>query len=394
MTVAKERFSLATRQLLEAALVDYVYQQNSIGLLTSLVCATVLAVVVFPNVEKNTIFIWYAFFVLVTLLRYMAVISYKKNKEKVRITLWRNLFIVGALLGGINWGLSGSMLLVSETTFQLTVQILIIAGITAGAVPLYAGIIVSAILFLVTTLLPLIIYLLFMKMSTFFLLGITISAYLVYLIMLSIKQHNLIRESIGLRYENEGLVRDLLNAKKQLEGINQKLHQAATHDPLTNLANRNLFEESLEQAINRAERQKKILALLYIDLDGFKQINDHYGHAMGDILLLSVVQRLKNNLRAIDITARLGGDEFVAILEDIQRRENVVPIVKNLMQALNEPYMLAQVKVSIGVSIGISFYPLDGYDVESLLRNADNAMYHVKQHGRNNYCFASDVKHD
>jgi diguanylate cyclase (GGDEF)-like protein len=341
--------------------------------------------VIAPVAPKNNIITWYTFFILITILRYILTLAYKRRTKQNSYLLWRNLFILGAFMGGVAWSMSIEFFF-GAPTIQQTVQCLIIAGISAGAVPLYSGIVTAAIVFLITALLPLIVYLLTSTINPFIFLGITIGFYLVYLIMLSLKQFNLIEESIGLRYQNETLVKDLLDTKKQLESINQKLHQAATHDPLTNLANRNLLEESLQQAINRAERQKKMLALFYIDLDGFKQVNDTYGHAMGDILLLAVVKRLKENMRESDIIARLGGDEFIVILEDILEADSVKSLAQDLINKLNEAYVLNKIlTVNITVSIGISIYPSSGYDVETLLRSADNAMYHVKQHGRNNF---------
>lgn len=162
------------------------------------------------------------------------------------------------------------------------------------------------------------------------------------------------------------------------------IHQA-THDQLTGLANRVVFRDRLEQAIRNADRSGKQVALLFIDLDDFKLINDSMGHAAGDMLLREIAERLKSSLRKSDTRVRFGGDEFAVILENIADVDDVVEVVENLVDTLHQPMLLNEHELVITTSIGISLYPSDANDIEELLLHADTAMYSAKAEGRNSY---------
>ncbi len=168
----------------------------------------------------------------------------------------------------------------------------------------------------------------------------------------------------------------------------QKLLHLAYHDPLTGLPNRLAFESQLELAIRSAERDGRQVALMLIDLDHFKAVNDTLGHPVGDQLLKSVAQRLRDCVRASDIVARLGGDEFVVVQPDIDSAMAAVSLAgKVRLRLAEEVHLIGQHQLFATPSIGISLYPTDGRDRETLLRNADVAMYHAKDAGRNNYQF-------
>ncbi len=211
--------------------------------------------------------------------------------------------------------------------------------------------------------------------------------FLIYLIVIAIKTHGILRNSISLQYENHYLLSHLSEAKFELEIINKKLEQAATHDPLTNVGNRNLFLLNLTAAIERAKASKQILALLYIDLDEFKRINDTHGHHVGDRLLLALVDRLEDIFRSNDTISRLGGDEFAIILENLQSPKDIAKVARRVCEAFSAPLLINNIDIRISASIGISIFPLDGEDPETLINIADKAMYHVKQQGGNNFRF-------
>lgn len=178
---------------------------------------------------------------------------------------------------------------------------------------------------------------------------------------------------------------DISDAKKSEERLDYLAH----HDPLTGLPNRILFNAILEHAISRAQRNHESLAVLFIDLDRFKNINDTYGHAAGDDLLIQCTQRLKNSIRGEDRIARMGGDEFVAFLEDVGSGDNAARVVQKIINAFKDPFLVNNQKLIVTCSIGVSMYPVDGYDVSSLLRFSDTAMYLAKEDGRNSYQFYS-----
>ena len=157
----------------------------------------------------------------------------------------------------------------------------------------------------------------------------------------------------------------------------------ANHDPLTNLPNRNYFRRRLPQAISLAKRYHRILCLLFIDLDRFKPINDQFGHGVGDIVLMQVAERLRRALRTSDSVCRLGGDEFVILLESTETLEGATLVAQKVIESLNEPIEAGDHICFIGASIGISVFPNDCADAETMLRHADIAMYEAKKKGRN-----------
>ena len=165
----------------------------------------------------------------------------------------------------------------------------------------------------------------------------------------------------------------------------EMIRYMANHDSLTNLPNRNFCNKRLPQAISLAKRQGRIICLLFIDLDRFKPINDNFGHAVGDKVLLQVAERLKEILRSSDSVCRLGGDEFVILLESTQAIEGAEFVAQRTIEILNKPIVVDGHECSIGASIGISVYPMDSQDADSMLQHADIAMYEAKKKGRNRF---------
>jgi diguanylate cyclase (GGDEF)-like protein/PAS domain S-box-containing protein len=189
------------------------------------------------------------------------------------------------------------------------------------------------------------------------------------------------------------VVRDVTAQKRDEE----RIHRLAYFDALTGMPNRGHFLEQVDTELARARRDDRRLALLFLDLDGFKQINDSLGHATGDALLKSVAARLRENLRAGDVMARptpgdavlhyarLGGDEFTILLPDVKDIEFVKMIARRTQTVLSRPFQVGQEEISISASIGIAIFPEDGADAAALLKHADTAMYHAKEQGRNNW---------
>jgi diguanylate cyclase (GGDEF)-like protein len=172
-----------------------------------------------------------------------------------------------------------------------------------------------------------------------------------------------------------------------LEQVNAQLLHNATHDALTGLPNRLLLADRLEQAIAHAERHGTRCALLLVDLDQFKAVNDSLGHALGDELLTEVARRLRTTVRRSDTLARFGGDEFVLVLNDVAAVEEIEGIIQAVCRCLTRPIELADLEVHVSLSVGVSIYPTDGTDRETLLKHADVAMYQAKRAGRNGFQF-------
>lgn len=180
--------------------------------------------------------------------------------------------------------------------------------------------------------------------------------------------------------------------RKQAEA---RLHHIARHDPLTDLANRDLFYQQFDAALKHVKRFGGHLGLLYIDLDKFKQANDHYGHHVGDLLLCEVAARIATHVREADVTGRLGGDEFVVLLHALQSPNDGLHVAEKIRQALHAPFLLAGREVRIATSIGVATYPDHGDNPEQLTRAADNAMYEAKKLGGNRVHLAGDSsRHD
>ncbi|MEG4817196.1 CHASE2 domain-containing protein [Microcoleus sp. K5-D4] len=187
-----------------------------------------------------------------------------------------------------------------------------------------------------------------------------------------------------------GAIRDITERQLRANALEQKnaeLSHQAYHDALTGLPNRQRFYECLHRSLEIASSTQELVALLFLDLDGFKSINDNLGHNVGDLLLKTVANRLKKCLRGSDTISRLGGDEFTVILPAIPGREEAAKVAEKICDAIMQPFILEEHTVSVTTSIGISLYPIDGQEPEILVKNADVAMYRAKERGKNQYHF-------
>lgn len=177
----------------------------------------------------------------------------------------------------------------------------------------------------------------------------------------------------------------LFNDITPTKNYQQQLEYIAHYDALTGLANRVLLSDRLERAIHQSHRRKTSLAVVYLDLDGFKSVNDQYGHNIGDELLVTVAKRMEDALREGDTLARIGGDEFVAVLVDLERSQECEPMLERLLQAASAPVIAGTAVLHVSASIGATIYPEDNNDAGLLMRHADQAMYQAKMSGKNRY---------
>jgi diguanylate cyclase (GGDEF)-like protein len=172
----------------------------------------------------------------------------------------------------------------------------------------------------------------------------------------------------------------------QIRAEQESVAHHAQHDFLTNLPNRMLFGDRFKQQMARARRNKKKFAVMYLDLDRFKPVNDTLGHQIGDQLLVAVAGRLKLQVREIDTVSRLGGDEFAILVSEVAMRHDVTNLAEKILAALSQPYTLDGHTVNVTASLGIAMYPDDGTDMETIIKKADAAMYKAKHKGANTYC--------
>ncbi|MCX7961428.1 MAG: EAL domain-containing protein [Burkholderiales bacterium] len=190
---------------------------------------------------------------------------------------------------------------------------------------------------------------------------------------------------------------ELVSANRRLEAeiydrkqAEERAQHLADHDALTGLPNRRLLEDRLSQAIARADRTQKPTAVMFVDLDHFKAINDTLGHAVGDRVLKEVAERLVRQLRVGDTVCRLGGDEVVVVLPEVTRASDAAGVAQKILETVAQPYRIDDRELQLAASIGISVFPDDGADAETLIRNADAAMYHAKETGRGGYQFFTE----
>jgi diguanylate cyclase (GGDEF)-like protein/PAS domain S-box-containing protein len=178
-----------------------------------------------------------------------------------------------------------------------------------------------------------------------------------------------------------GVFSDITSSKRQQEQLSRIAH----YDPLTDLPNRSLLADRLSQAMAQCSRHEQSLAVVFLDLDGFKEVNDTHGHDVGDELLMALSLRMKKALREGDTLARIGGDEFVAVLVDLTKVEDCEPVLERFLLAASESVTVGNVVLKVSVSIGVTIYPQDAADADILMRHADQAMYVAKQTGKNRY---------
>lgn len=188
----------------------------------------------------------------------------------------------------------------------------------------------------------------------------------------------------------DGVIRHFVAVQHDVTQYEQRRERdrfLALHDMLTGLPNRALLRESIRTAISSASRSQKLLAVMFVDLDGFKPVNDGYGHHVGDQLLAAVAERLQKAVRQSDTVARVGGDEFVALAGGLDDRDGAARLAKKLVDALTAPFVARGNRLSVGASVGISMFPADGHDGDTLIENADRAMYVAKLEGGSRYHF-------
>jgi len=196
--------------------------------------------------------------------------------------------------------------------------------------------------------------------------------------------------SISPIRDDDGTITHFVGVKEditELKRLQDQMAHMAHHDQLTGLPNRFLFLDRLGQMLAQARRRETFFAVLYLDLDDFKAVNDTLGHAAGDSLLTAVAQRLLGCVRETDTVSRMGGDEFTILLADIQDLADVQRIVDTILKAISAPFTLGDTPCRVGVSIGVAIYPLNGLDTDPLLSAADTALYKVKAGGRGGSCF-------
>ena len=341
--------------------------------------SALLTVVLWDPQRRPGLGTWFAAMLLLVLLRGIGLYRFRRSGPAVaQPRRWYRDILAGALLSGFLWGAGGYLLFDSRPDFGQLLLIVIIAGTCAGGIVSNAAFAGASIGFLVLTLPPLALRMLTAGGEGGLLLSLVVLMFLAFMSGLALRAS---RTLVG------GIRAGHLQARAE-----RTVERQALYDDLTGLPNRRLLRDRLQQVIARTQRDGGHAALLFLDLDHFKRVNDSLGHSVGDLLLVAVADRLRTLLRESDTAARLGGDEFVALLGELQGdRAQVLSVIRRrgeeLLQGIERPFRVRGNEVHVSASIGVSVLPGESDNVDNLLRHADTAMYQAKEQGRNTLRF-------
>jgi len=385
---AAEQDSFDANEKLATLLYQYAPATN----LASQFIAILIAVTLYKQVDQKLLYAWLGGVTLFNLLRLgLHFLKSRVSNEQCLISTWLNRYVVLTVFAGLSWSL---LVVFFDTHLPFYAQLLIIITLTCMPVasipnnaiwlPVYYAF-AGPILFALLLWSVLVVDELSLEYSTLAI------AYAIVLFITAHVYHRNLKQSVQARTQNERLIEELSRANRQLE-------EFAYVDPLTGLANRRWFQEQADNALERCQRHKSNLALILIDLDNFKKINDELGHTVGDEVLMTIAKRLKSTFRQTDSiahaqtdAARFGGDEFIVLLEDIRSSRDVKKAAQRVLDEVHEPIRSGELCIEPTCSLGIALYPADGNTIAALIRRADVALYRAKDSGRNNYQFYDDT---
>jgi len=361
---------------IQQSLLEQLFAANKTTLVSSALLATILAFVLRNSIPSYLVITWLFLVLLINFVRFMITQHHKNNPSSdIKIINKRLLqFRIGVIVSGLFWGMSGVLIYPHNDLQHQMFVIFVLTGLAAGGIVSYSVDLVSAVSYTIMILTPILIRLFLDESELSYSMGISGILFLVFMLV-SIRNINRnFLENITLRHE--AVERE------------EKIKQLAFYDPLTNLPNRRLLIERLVHALSKSDRSGKRGALLFLDLDHFKMLNDTLGHDMGDLLLKKVGERLLRCVRESDTVARLGGDEFIVMLEDLsdvpeEAAKQVQKVADLIIETLNIPYMLNTLEHNSTPSIGVAIFGDHGNSHEELLKHADIAMYQAKKAGRN-----------
>ena len=348
--------------------------------------------------------------------------NFKRYSQKK----WRDIYILSSLVTGTTWALLVLFIKTDASPVVISMIYIILAAVMAGSITVLTVVLPAFYAYVTPVFLAIFTFSMVITTKQTLYLSVASVLYFVFIITAGRLINKRFTQNFSLNIENEKLIsklhceitqkelaeHKLIENQQQLEEtvelrtkelsdmnetlideinerrrIESNLKHIAHHDALTNLPNRLLLDARLNHAIERAKREDLQVAVMFIDLDHFKTINDSLGHDIGDQLLISVSNRLLHCVREDDTVARLGGDEFIIIIEQVHDIGDLDALLKKIMKVTSQTISIDNHDLTTSASIGISIYPDDGKNAEQLMRNADAAMYHVKENGRNKYHF-------
>ena len=368
----------------------------------------VVGVVLWGEVPPAQIMLWVATSLLVLGARFALLKAYRRRRPSVEdARRWGHYFTLTSLASGVAWGLAGWFFFVPDNAALQVFLYTSMVGLAAGSIIVTSYWLPSFFAYAVPSVGLSAMRLLLEGSVEYIGLALLMGMYLVIITRVAQVQRRATQALVQLRDENVDLVHRLSDEKAAVEAANRDLDQRvkertqalqdevevrkqaearlehlAHHDPLTGLPNRLAFAHQLDRTIAQASRARRHFALLFLDLDRFKEVNDTAGHTVGDRLLQAVAERLQSHLRAGDSLSRLGGDEFVCLLEDIPDSGHAMRVAEKMLALLSSPFQVLSHEVHLSGSIGICVFPDDGGDRDTLVRNADTAMFRAKGDGR------------
>ena len=356
-------------------LLRIIYSSIPISLAVIFINSAILSFIQWDVIAHSTILIWFCAINFLSLIRIGLYGKFKTlNPEKTIPGYWHSITLATNVTSGALWGAVAIWLFPENNIVHQVIPAFVLAGMCAGAVTTLSPKMSSSIAFITLALVPLIARFLLEGTSITYAMATMSILFAMTIIVTSKKMNRTIKESLLIR--------------QQRTLAEESIHYHANYDMLTDLPNRRLLSERLKQEIKRSIRHKYFSAVLFLDIDHFKTINDSLGHAVGDDLLKQIAQRIKKRVRGEDITARLGGDEFIILIseagEDINdATNNAVSFSNEILLLFNEPFVINNHEIHVTVSIGITVFPLTETTPDKLLQKADIALYEAKESGRN-----------
>jgi len=394
--------------------------------LAVIAAALLLVFLLNPRIEQSWLIGWFSCIAATTGVRLILWNIYRTQRKTLSVKLWAHQYSSATLLVGLTWASSALFLTQTHDPYDTSIIYILLVAVMATSIPVLS-VVPSAFYAYIGPPAIAMSSFYFLDESRFsFYLSLAALSYTALIIVMGRNMYKRVVESISLQFENYELIYKVnteLEARKniqkllekhqqeleievtkrtrQLSAINRNLEieiaerkraeedlkHMAHHDVLTNLPNRLLLDARLKHAIERARRTKNQVAVIFLDLDHFKHINDSLGHHVGDQLLQKVGAALQGCVREDDTVARLGGDEFIVILEQVKSTEDVHELAKKLLCVVTTQFSINEHQLFTSASIGISMFPDDGDTPDELIKNADAAMYKAKDKGRHNYHF-------
>ena len=352
--------------------------QNTRSVLSSAVLGSLLLYIQAQqaSIPLQHIYLWGAILLAISFARIGVSLYFAKHPVTAvaDIDFRLNMLRAGVIITAFSWGVNPYLAGKQQSIELLFFSSFIISGMSAGAVIAYAIDKISALAYIFFAVVPLLIYLLVLNTQATLIMGFAGAIYVVFMVysISGLNQHLI--DNIVLRIE--------------AEQFDEQIKQMAYYDALTGLPNRRLLQDKLDHALTMSQRHQMRGAVIFIDLDNFKMLNDTQGHEMGDSLLKQVASRLKSSVRESDLVSRLGGDEFIIMLENLstdkqksikQARE----IAEKILLAFSQPFQINHQPYFVSPSIGVAIFPTHGTTHDDLLKYADTAMYEAKRAGRN-----------